>query len=131
MEHIWAPWRIEYIMSEEPEGCILCGKPGEDRDAENHILHRGKENFVMLNRYPYNPGHLLVSPYRHVGELDGMTETERNEHFEMVSRCLTVLREVFKPGGFNGRLRLCLTLPAQPPYYQHADTAENRRHNDP
>ena len=101
MEHIWAPWRIEYIMAEEPEGCILCAKPGEDNDEENRLLYRGRENFIMLNRYPYNPGHLLVSPYRHVGNLDEMTDTERNEHFELVSRCLSVLREVFRPGGFN------------------------------
>ena len=101
MERIWAPWRIEYILMEKPEGCILCDKPGEDRDEPNYILHRGNKNFIILNSYPYNPGHLLVAPYRHTGSLEEMTEEERNEHYDMVSRSIRVLREVFHPGGFN------------------------------
>jgi ATP adenylyltransferase len=101
MEHIWAPWRIEYILTEKPEGCILCDKPKEDKDVENYILYRGDKNFVIMNSYPYNPGHLLVSPYRHVSRLEEMTDEERNEHFEMVSRCIRVLREAYNPGGFN------------------------------
>lgn len=101
MEHIWAPWRIEYILSDKDDGCILCDKPRESDDAGNYILYRGKDNFIMLNRYPYNPGHLLVSPYRHVGHLDEMAEEERNEHFALVSRVVSVLRETLKPAGFN------------------------------
>lgn len=101
MEHIWAPWRIEYILMEKPEGCILCDKPKEARDAQNYILYRGDRNFVIMNSYPYNPGHLLVAPYRHTGNLEELTEDERNEHFKMVSRSIAVLREAFKPGGFN------------------------------
>jgi ATP adenylyltransferase len=101
MEHIWAPWRIEYILSDKDDGCILCDKPRESDDAGNYILYRGKDNFIMLNRYPYNPGHLLVSPYRHVGYLDEMTEAERNEHFALVSKVVSVLRETLKPAGFN------------------------------
>jgi ATP adenylyltransferase len=101
MEHIWAPWRIEYIMMEKPKGCILCDKPKEDNDVQNYILYRGEKNFVMLNSYPYNPGHLLVSPYRHVGSPDKLTAEERNEHFAIVSRSIAVLRKVFNPGGFN------------------------------
>jgi len=101
MEHIWAPWRIEYILMEKPGGCILCEKPEEAKDTRNYILYRGDKNFIMLNSYPYNPGHLLVTPYRHVGSLEELTEDERNEHFELVSRSVTVLRETFNPGGFN------------------------------
>ncbi len=101
MEHIWAPWRIQYIQMEKPEGCILCGKSKEGNDVLNYILYRGKKNFVVLNAYPYNPGHLMVAPYRHVAGLDELAEEERNEHFEMVSRVIKVLRQVFDPGGFN------------------------------
>jgi len=101
MKHIWAPWRIEYILSEKTKGCILCDKPGEDEDEANYILYRGKHNFVMLNSYPYNPGHLMVAPYRHVGSLESLTAAERNEHFAIISRGLGVLREVFAPAGFN------------------------------
>ena len=101
MKHIWAPWRIEYILQDKPEGCILCDLPKEDKDAQNYILYRGKQNFIMLNSYPYNPGHLLIAPYRHTPGLEELTEEERNEHFEMVSRSIRVLKEVFNPGGFN------------------------------
>ena len=101
MERIWAPWRIQYILMEKPEECILCEKPGENDDELNHILYRGVKNFVILNSYPYNPGHLMVSPYRHVAGLEGLTDKERNEHFEIVSRCIRVLRQAFSPGGFN------------------------------
>jgi ATP adenylyltransferase len=101
MKHIWAPWRIEYIITEKPKGCILCDKPREDKDELNYILYRGDKNFIIMNSYPYNPGHLLVAPYRHVGNLEELTDEERNEHFEIVSRSIIVLREVFHPGGFN------------------------------
>jgi ATP adenylyltransferase len=101
MKYIWAPWRIEYIRAEKPAGCILCDKPKEDRDKENYILYRGQKNFIMLNSYPYNPGHLLIAPYRHTGNMEELTEDERNEHYKLVSRSITVLKEVFKPAGFN------------------------------
>jgi ATP adenylyltransferase len=101
MEYIWAPWRIQYILQEKPKGCILCDKPKEDKDEENCIVYRGEKNFIMLNCYPYNPGHLLIVPYSHVPSLEDLTEEERHEHFGLVSRSLTVLKEVFKPGGFN------------------------------
>ena len=101
MERIWAPWRIQYIQMEKPEGCILCEKPGQNNDVQNYILHRGDKNFIILNSYPYNPGHLMVAPYRHVASLEKLTDEERQEHFEIVSRSVRVLRQVFNPGGFN------------------------------
>jgi ATP adenylyltransferase len=101
MKHIWAPWRIEYIRGEKPAGCILCDKPKENKDVENYILYRGEKNFIMLNSYPYNPGHLLIACYRHVGTPEELTAAERSEHFELISRSVKVLKETFKPGGFN------------------------------
>src|SRR4030042_5958165 len=101
MKYIWAPWRIEYIKAEKPAGCILCDKPKEKRDKENYILYRGEKNFIMLNSFPYNPGHLLIALYRHTGNLEELTEVERNEHYEMVSRSVAVLKKVMKPAGFN------------------------------
>jgi len=101
MEHIWAPWRIEYIKMEKPAGCILCDKPGQNSDAENYILYRGNKNFVIMNSYPYNPGHIMVAPYRHVASLDELTDSELHEHIEIVRRSTKILREVFNPGGFN------------------------------
>lgn len=101
MKHIWAPWRIQYIQMGKPEGCILCERHRQNNDALNYILYRGDKNFVILNGYPYNPGHLMVTTYRHVANLEELTEEERHEHFEIVSRSIKVLRQVFNPGGFN------------------------------
>jgi ATP adenylyltransferase len=101
MEQIWAPWRIEYILMEKPEGCILCEKPGQINDTLNYILYRGEKNFVIMNSYPYNPGHLMVAPYRHVANLEELTDEELHEHFRIVSRSIKALKELFNPGGFN------------------------------
>ena len=101
MKHIWAPWRMEYIRMEKPTGCILCEKPGEGADEPNHILHQAALSFIIMNAYPYNPGHLLVAPYRHVASLEDLTTEEFHEHFELVSRCIGVLRETMSPAGFN------------------------------
>jgi ATP adenylyltransferase len=102
MKYIWAPWRIQYVRGEKkPAGCFLCTKPAEDKDKENYILYRGKKNFILLNSYPYNPGHLLIAPYRHIGNLEELTAEERNEHFELVCRSIRVLKEALNPGGLN------------------------------
>jgi len=101
MEKIWAPWRIEYIQMEKPEGCILCDKPKENNDVQNYILYRGEKNFLILNAYPYNPGHLMIAPYRHTASLEELTDEELKEHFEIVRRSTKILRQVFNPDGFN------------------------------
>jgi len=101
MEQIWAPWRIEYILMEKATGCILCQKPKQKNDASNFILYRGDKNFVIMNSFPYNPGHLMIAPYRHVANLDELTNEELHEHIEIVSRSIKVLRQLFNPGGFN------------------------------
>ncbi|MBI2868922.1 MAG: HIT domain-containing protein [Chloroflexi bacterium] len=101
MEHIWAPWRIKYIEMPKPDKCILCEKAGETDDAANYLLYRAEQNFIILNSYPYNPGHIMVAPYRHVAVLEELEEGERNEHFALVCRATTVLKQVFRPAGFN------------------------------
>ena len=101
VRQIWAPWRIEYIQMEKPEGCILCDKPKQNSDALNYILYRGGKNFVIMNTYPYNPGHLMIVPYRHIAQLEELTDEERNEHFEIVGRSIKLLKQVLNPGGFN------------------------------
>jgi ATP adenylyltransferase len=92
---------MEYIQMKKPEGCILCELPGQDNDVVNHILCRGDKNFIVMNSYPYNPGHLMVAPYRHVASLEELTGEELHEHFDIVGRSVKVLRQVFSPGGFN------------------------------
>jgi len=101
MQTIWAPWRMEYIRLPKSEGCILCDKPKEDNDVANYILYRGKTNFIIMNSFPYNPGHLMIAPYRHVATLEDLTGEELHEHFDTVSHSIKVLRQVFNPTGFN------------------------------
>ncbi|MBI2852015.1 MAG: HIT domain-containing protein [Chloroflexi bacterium] len=101
MEHIWAPWRVGYVRVEKPAGCILCDKPREKDDAGNYILYRGQKNFIIMNAYPYNPGHLMVCPYRHVPSPEELDTEELLEHFSIVNRALEALRETFEPAGFN------------------------------
>ena len=101
MEYIWAPWRIQYIQMEKPEGCILCEKPKEDNDVANYILYRRKQNFIILNSYPYNPGHLMVAPYRHVGELEGLSDKELLELMSLTSMAIKAIKREMQPQGFN------------------------------
>jgi ATP adenylyltransferase len=101
MEHIWAPWRIEYIQMEKPKGCIFCDKSSQNDDALNYILYRGDNNFVIMNSYPYNPGHLMIAPYQHTGNLEELADEELHEHFKIISRSIQLLKKVFNPDGFN------------------------------
>ncbi len=101
MDQLWAPWRVQYIESKKPEGCILCDKPKEDNDAANYILYRGTFNFIIMNAYPYNPGHLMVAPRRHVPTPEDLQAEELHEHAELVARCVQVLRDTFGSAGFN------------------------------
>ena len=101
MERIFAPWRIRYIMSPKHEGCIFCDFPKENRDEERLIVYRGEKCFVMMNNYPYNPGHVMVAPYRHVGSLEELDESEALEIMKLSQRAVKVIRETMDPDGFN------------------------------
>ncbi len=72
MERLWAPWRMAYIAPKtpQPQECIFCTQPAENRDEEHHILYRGERCFMMLNLYPYNNGHLMIAPYQHIGTIE-------------------------------------------------------------
>lgn len=101
MEHLWAPWRIRYILGPKETGCFFCGKSQEAEDAKNHILIRERSCFALLNAYPYNAGHLMVAPYKHTGELDDLAEQELGEMMALVRRCKQLLARAMKPEGFN------------------------------
>jgi ATP adenylyltransferase len=106
MEQIWAPWRIEYIQRAKEGGCILCQKPKENNDEANFILYRGQHNFIILNGFPYNPGHLMIAPYRHIANLEDLSFEEVMEHFDIVKKGLEILKATLKPAGFNIGLNL-------------------------
>ena len=98
MDRLWAPWRVEYLTQPGSPGCIFCTK-GCDRDLL--VLRRSKLTRVMLNRYPYTNGHLLVSPHRHTAELGELSEAEMLELFRSVALCREVLARASAPDGFN------------------------------
>ena len=106
MKYMWAPWRMEYIRIAKQKGCFFCATSGQDQDARNYILHRSSNNFVIMNSYPYNPGHLMVAPYRHTGNLGELTDSDLHDHFELVSFCIKVLKQAFNPDGFNTGMNL-------------------------
>ncbi len=101
MEHMFAPWRIEYIKMEKMEGCIFCVLPKEREDEKNLILHRGSTGFVIMNNYPYNPGHVMVAPYRHVPSMEDLTDDEAMGIHELVRLSIKAIRNVMNPQGFN------------------------------
>jgi ATP adenylyltransferase len=106
MERIWAPWRIEYIACPKEPRCILCQKPEESNDQQNLILYRGQYNFLIMNAYPYNPGHLMVAPYQHTADLQDLSHEQIIEHFELVKKGVEMLKLTLKPAGFNIGLNL-------------------------
>jgi ATP adenylyltransferase len=105
MKIIWAPWRIKYILGKK-EGCIFCDKVNENKDKENYVLLRGKNAFVMLNTFPYNNGHLMVAPYKHVPDLEGLEKDELSELMGLVKTCTQILKKALKPEGFNVGINL-------------------------
>jgi ATP adenylyltransferase len=102
MDRLWAPWRITYINANQKEsGCIFCVKPREDRDAENYVLYRGEFAFILLNLYPYNNGHLMVAPYRHIADLSLLSEEEQAEIMKLTTLACKLLKTACRPDGFN------------------------------
>ena len=106
MEQLWAPWRITYITKAKEEGCIFCNRQHDGDDRERLVLHRGKHTIVMLNKYPYNNGHLLVSPWRHISNLDELTADEEHDLMNWVKKSTRILKKVMRPDGFNIGLNL-------------------------
>ena len=109
MERLWSPWRMEYIdaaRDHKDEGCIFCDKPKLGDDEKALILTRGDEAFIMLNAFPYNPGHLMVAPFRHVGDFQELTPKELSDASHLLQRSIRALKEVSTPDGFNVGLNL-------------------------
>lgn len=122
MDRLWAPWRQTYItsaVSETDADCFICRGLGERRDRENLIVHRGTRSAVLLNRYPYNNGHLMVAPLAHQGALDSFAPEELLDLQLTIRRCISVLAEQMKPEGFNIGLNLGRTAGAGLPGHLH------------
>lgn len=103
MDALYAPWRGSYIRSQKPDGCIFCK---DSVRSDDFILWEGKTAYVMMNRYPYSCGHLMVIPFRHLGRIYDFNREERLEAFELIELSVKVLQETMKPDGFNVGMNL-------------------------
>jgi len=114
MKRLWAPWRMEYIVRSQKsdEGCIFCDKPRENNDEKNLIVYRSELCFVMLNKYPYNNGHLMIVPYVHESELSKISDEIALEIHRVINKSLTALKNTIKPHGINIGINLGRTAGA-------------------
>ena len=102
MEHLWAPWRMEFIVGPKKKGCIFCDLPADrERARENLVLHVGLRAFAILNRYPYSCGHLMVVPLRHTNDFLSLTAEENAELSLVLQASVRILRDTYQPEGFN------------------------------
>lgn len=111
MDRLWTPWRFAYISESsekqiEPLACIFCDLRDSPDDERSLIVHRAAHNFIVLNRFPYTNGHLMIVPYQHVADLDAVPDDAANELIALAKRSQTALREAYHPHGFNLGLNL-------------------------
>ncbi len=103
---LYSPWRLKYILSNKDKECIFCVKPSENNDEKHLILYRSEFCFVIMNVYPYNNGHLMVVPNKHVPNLNGLNKEEITNLFETVQLCEKIIEKVYSPDGMNIGLNL-------------------------
>jgi ATP adenylyltransferase len=100
---MWAPWRMEYILSEKDDGCVFCDALSRNDDL---TLYKGKDTMVMMNKFPYINGHLLVAPVRHISRLNQLSKHEMGELLATIDSSVDILEQVMTPDGFNVGLNL-------------------------
>jgi ATP adenylyltransferase len=123
MEQLWAPWRLAYVASAKPPGpedpCFICQGLQQHDDRRNLIVLRRPHTVVVLNRFPYNNGHLLIAPNAHKGELHDLSPDELLEGMQVMQRMVQVLRDLMRPEGFNIGLNLGRVAGAGLPGHVH------------
>jgi ATP adenylyltransferase len=101
-QRLWAPWRMRYVQGDRGDaGCIFCLATEPGQDEKRYVLHRGEACFAMLNAFPYNSGHLMVSPIRHVASLADLDDDESLELMRLLQRALRAVRAAYRPDGVN------------------------------
>jgi ATP adenylyltransferase len=106
MNQLWTPWRMEYILGSKPDSCVFCLPQTTNEDEERLILLRGASSFVVMNKYPYNNGHIMVCPYRHLMDITDLSREESTEIMDLLKRCTAILRQHFHCEGINIGLNL-------------------------
>ncbi len=99
--HVWAPWRMEYVVGSKPAHCVFCEKTEQGNDERSHILYRAMHCYVVVNAYPYNSGHVMVVPYRHVSHLGDLDRAELAEMFLLAQGCARVFSDALHAQGIN------------------------------
>ena len=116
---LWAPWRLEYIQAaDEQEGCVFC-LAAEGDDEKKLVVHRGRRAFVVLNRFPYSSGHLMIAPLRHEGELEDLKADEATAVMAMTQQAVAALKSAYAPDGINVGLNLGRPAGAGVPGHVH------------
>ncbi len=121
MDRLWAPWRMDYIVSnaQNQSGCFLCEAFALKDDKKAFILHRAEHCYVIMNRYPYNSGHLMVVPNMHVADLDLLTPDGLCELMAMTQKAVHILKQDMHPGGFNVGINIGKAAGAGLPEHLH------------
>ena len=102
MNHLWSPWRMKYIRRQKtPKGCVFCDAVQKEDGESNLIVARGKRVFVILNRYPYTSGHIMIVPFEHIGSFEKMDEETSAEVMHLIRQGITALDQIYKPDGYN------------------------------
>ncbi len=106
MDRIWSPWRSSYVQLKKKKGCIFCQAFKSKQDKKNYLIYRDKKSFVIMNIFPYNNGHLMVVPRRHIAEFSNLTDEESLSCLRLIRKSCKVLKRVLKPHAFNIGLNL-------------------------
>ena len=101
MENLWAAWRRDFILGPKERGCVFCNRIKSRADRDNLILFRGKHNIIIMNKYPYNAGHLMVVPKKHKADLPSLTQTESNEFFDLTKKSVKIIGKAIAAEGYN------------------------------
>ena len=116
---LWAPWRYRFIKSKKEKGCVFCNRIGMKDSVKNLILYRGDKVCVIMNKYPYNTGHAMVVPYRHVGQIEKLTDAESVEFFDVTRLTVKVIKRTLKPDSLNLGMNLGRSSGAGIPGHVH------------
>ncbi|MGH8016133.1 MAG: HIT family protein [Candidatus Zixiibacteriota bacterium] len=116
---LWAPWRSEFILKEKEKGCVFCKRLRAKDSVKNLIVYRGRKAFVILNKFPYNAGHAMVVPIRHVGHVENFRSDEAKELFELIQKTVLVIKKVLKPSSMNLGMNLGKSSGAGVPGHLH------------
>jgi ATP adenylyltransferase len=106
MDVLWAPWRLEYILGPKPDECVFCLPEDTDEDRDRLVLYRARLNYVIMNKYPYNNGHLMIAPLRHVSCVTDLTPEEGHETMDLMKMCVEITYQFFNPDGINSGYNL-------------------------